>query len=200
MVKEATFKVAVVVLGLAVIVLLAGFLWIMVSFRFETEAYEARIESLQEQVNSLENRLAQLDEWLRGNITYYVSQVENLTLQLNVLQNQTFTVYERLEIRGAYAVKNSDGNFTVTLSVKNSGSLAAVIDEKAILYNGKPADYYWIMPKVTFRADGDANLDPGEEVTVDIMLVGAPWTSGMSVEIVLHTVSGGDYPKVVVLP
>ena len=113
-----------------------------------------------------------------------------------------FTRYEKLEIPTAYATKDeSTGDFTVTMTIKNTGSAAATIDKDSTLYNGKPASAY--TPKVEFDVTPDTTLEPGDEVTGTIKLKNddnTNWTSGMSVEIKVHTVSGADYPKVIVLP
>jgi flagellin-like protein len=110
----------------------------------------------------------------------------------------TFTRYEKLEFTTAYAEVESDGDFIVHLKVKNTGSAAATIDIDSILYNGKPADAYTSKPDATFTPE---TLNPGETSDGEISLPSnGEWTSGMTVEIMIHTTAGKDYPKVVVLP
>ena len=47
------------------------------------ELSATQVKSLQDQMDSLENRLAKLEEWLQGNITYYNSQIKNLKILFN---------------------------------------------------------------------------------------------------------------------
>lgn len=110
------------VLGLVVIVLSAGLLWFFMQvprfFMFEA----SKTEVLQNQIDSLESRIAQLEEWLRGNLTYYSSQIENLTSQIEnlrsqigLLQEQTSTRYEKLEFTSAHVTATAS-SFNITIS------------------------------------------------------------------------------------
>jgi hypothetical protein len=87
------------------------------------------------------------------------------------------------------------------MMVKNTGSATATIDVPSILYNGIPASGYSPaadQPIVTGLA---VTLTPGQNATGTIDLEeGANWVSGMTVEIMVHTTAGKDYPKVVMLP
>lgn len=117
-----------------------------------------------------------------------------------------FTRYEKLEIPTAYATFDGNatkGSFTITMVVKNTGSATATIDTSVMLFNGKPAKAYGdYEPEISPEKP---TLDPGEEVEMTINLPyedseNCPWKHGMTVEIMIHTVAGKDYPKVIVLP
>jgi len=106
-----------------------------------------------------------------------------------------FTRFEKLEITSAYSDPLTSGTFTVNLKLKNTGSAAATIDN--VFINGKPWDAY-VDVAYSFVS---SSLEPGDATTGTITLPSASgFSSGMSVEIVLHTASGKDYPKQVVLP
>jgi len=105
----------------------------------------------------------------------------------------TFTRFERLEIISAYAEK-TDTKFTIHLIANNTGSAALTITE--IFINGKP------ISKVVNATD-DATIrgqtiDPGKNIKGYIKLP-ISFTSEQTVEIVLHTASGKDYSKNIIL-
>jgi flagellin-like protein len=111
-----------------------------------------------------------------------------------------FTKYEKLEFTTAYAIKTTTGTpfFTVYMIVKNTGSATATIDTPSILFNGKPASGYATTPTVWFN---QTTLNPGEVARGNInMTESSEWIGGMTVEIMMHTVAGKDYPKVIMLP
>jgi flagellin-like protein len=113
----------------------------------------------------------------------------------------TFTRFERLEITSAYAEKGkTPGEFTIKIVANNTGSAPATISE--IFINGKPHE-------VAGATDKNGNLlgatiDAGVEIKNGIIALagggGITYSSGQTVEIVLHTASGKDYPKSVLLP
>lgn len=115
-----------------------------------------------------------------------------------------FTRYEKLEIPTAYATVGTN-KFTITMVVKNTGSATATIDNSAMLFNGKPADAYSNSYRPAISPN-NPTLDPGAQVPITIDLPydntddACPWKNGMTVEIMIHTVAGKDYPKVIVLP
>ena len=122
-----------------------------------------------------------------------------------------FTKYEKVEFTSAYAdtvVTPAPGYFRIYMDMKNTGSAAATIDTSYTLYNGKPrtaAAYTAAAPIIT--GFPTTTLDPGKSVTavyIDLPKTGVPatevWTSGMTVELTIHTTAGKDYPKVIVLP
>ena len=118
----------------------------------------------------------------------------------------SFTKFEKVEFLTAYADTETNGNFTIVMNLKNTGSATATIVDEQILYNGKPASAYgtfapWCNATTVVMNPGDANC------TV-ISLIGydqttnpnSPWKSGMTVEVTLHTSGGKDYPKAIILP
>lgn len=113
-----------------------------------------------------------------------------------------FTKYEKLEFTTAYATKDTvAGTFTVHMTVKNTGSATATIDVPSILYNGKPFDGYAVLPLPSASFTPSVTMNPGEQATGTIVFTeGSEFVSGMTVEIMIHTVAGHDYPKVVMLP
>ncbi|MEM2103667.1 MAG: archaellin/type IV pilin N-terminal domain-containing protein [Candidatus Bathyarchaeia archaeon] len=126
-----------------------------------------------------------------------------------------FTRYEKLEIPTAYAKNLGGNNFNITMVIKNTGSATATIDLESTLYNGKPPSAYggygtgviWYnATKKQINVNSpELTLEPGKTLNVVIKLANATaapnaWISGMTVEIMIHTVAGKDYPKVVVLP
>ncbi|HJW65820.1 MAG TPA: archaellin/type IV pilin N-terminal domain-containing protein [Candidatus Bathyarchaeia archaeon] len=119
----------------------------------------------------------------------------------------SFTKYEKVEFTAAYVTGNEASGFIVHMDLKNTGSAAATIDPAYIQYNGKPGTAYALgdVPVITAFNGGVAKtLEPGQSVTNAQITLPAPgagaWKSGMTVELLLHTSAGKDYPKVVTLP
>ncbi|MEM3070328.1 MAG: archaellin/type IV pilin N-terminal domain-containing protein [Candidatus Bathyarchaeia archaeon] len=128
-----------------------------------------------------------------------------------------FTRYEKLEFQSAYVdigTNNTDTIFNVTIRLKNTGSADATLD--MILLNGKPYDSYKDSDEVSIHNASDTNLKkisdlndvtikPGESFTLLIYLKkatesGGIWKSGMTLEIMVQTVAGRQYPKSIMLP
>ncbi len=114
----------------------------------------------------------------------------------------SFTKFEKVEFLTAYADTESDGNFTLTLNMKNTGSATATITDTQILYNGKPATAYtgyepWCNATTIVMNPGEANCTT---ISLPADTTGTPWISGMTLEIKLHSTGGKDYPKAVILP
>jgi hypothetical protein len=114
------------------------------------------------------------------------------------------------------------------MNVKNTGSADATIDFTASLLNGRPPSYYTDVSKGhwvnwTFAVDTtdirtytyngthwiynntsignpQITLAPGVSKDITLSINGSSFVSGMTLEIMLHTATGKDYPKVVVLP
>ena len=105
----------------------------------------------------------------------------------------SFTRFERLDVTSAYATV--DGNFTIKLKVKNSGSASATID--LILINGRPTADYTNVTVTNLLT----TLEPGKSVDGTITLPkDGTFVSGMGVELVLQTAAGRQYPKTIQLP
>lgn len=117
----------------------------------------------------------------------------------------SFTKYEKVEFVSAYPDQNTT-YYTITLKLRNTGSAAATVDNSTIFYNGKPSDassYIGSAPICVLNGTFDATVTmlPGESATVVVyMLKGSVWTNGMTVEVMIQTSGGSQYPKVVNLP
>jgi hypothetical protein len=108
-----------------------------------------------------------------------------------------FTLDEKLEFISAYATKSA-GTFTIHLIIRNMGVATATIDIASLLINGIPTTGYVNQPVVAFN---DTVLDLCEYASGTITLTeSSEWVSGMTIEIMIHTLAGYDYPKVVPLP
>jgi len=123
----------------------------------------------------------------------------------------TFTRYEKLEFTSAYATKG-DQNFTITLTAKNTGTAPATIN--MISLNGIPLNN---TISVSYAISGGSetptnagslsiSIDPGQSVTLEIYLPDGSRvsntviTSGITVEVMVQTAAGNQYPKSVTLP
>ena len=108
-----------------------------------------------------------------------------------------FTGFEQLQITSIY--DNSSG---IVITVQNTGTSTATITD--IYVNGLPSSATGLKVKV---GDTDVNfpipLNPGNQTTLILYFQNPPSqftvTPGVSLEIKLHTASGKDYPKLVVL-
>ena len=119
-----------------------------------------------------------------------------------------YTRFEKLEITAAYA-EQKNGNYAITLNIKNSGSADATID--SILLNGKPPSEY--AGNVIKIVSGNTTLWNGTEwknnlpvkagasasITIEVK-ANAPFTAGTSIEVKIHTAAGQEYPKTITLP
>jgi archaellum component FlaG (FlaF/FlaG flagellin family) len=118
-----------------------------------------------------------------------------------------FTGFEQIQIISAVPTFDNDNNrFTITLTVRNTGTAAASVDN--LFINGVPFDNPINVQWDNNNWDpGTARtLAPGQQVQITITFddqtawAGGTLTHGVSVEIKLHTASGKEYPKLVVLP
>lgn len=113
-----------------------------------------------------------------------------------------FTGFEQVQITSIYATKNTDGTYTITLTLKNTGTSSATIDN--VFINSKPFDVESATVSISTEAStldttNGYSLSPGSTVKMWITLPSS-YKSGQSVEIKVHTASGKEYPKLVVLP
>jgi flagellin-like protein len=135
-----------------------------------------------------------------------------------------YTRFEKLEIVYSTVAWNDTGKYwTVTLKVKNTGSADTKIDD--ILLNGvtirdvanSTANRYanWgsdtssapsVTPGSSKCASVSVSLNSGSEVYIVVAIPnGAKMgsstaTSGLSLELKLHTSGGKEYPKILTLP
>jgi len=115
----------------------------------------------------------------------------------------SFTKFEKVEFTTAYVIGNQANGYTVVMNLKNTGSAAATVDPALTLYNGRPGSAYASNQVVVTAPpnSGLVSMDPGKSGNVTVTLAGGiDFLSGMTLEIMLHTTGGKDYPKVVTLP
>ncbi len=109
-----------------------------------------------------------------------------------------FTQTENLQIVSSYAtaVDTPVKGWNITIVLKNTGTVAATIDN--IFINGIPAQnntngVYWLNGTGT-------TIEPGKSIRIIIVLEQGQFSSGQMVNIKIHTASGRDYPTTVTLP
>lgn len=122
-------------------------------------------------------------------VTKTVSFTQVTTITIPTLTD-TFTRYEKLEIASAYAQAGTNG-WEIRIFVKNTGSSDVTVTE--VFVNGKPASVAGLSGTTNFT------LNVGASTSLTYTLTG-PYGSGQTIEIKLHTASGAEYPKAVVLP
>jgi len=120
------------------------------------------------------------------------SIVYSTTIKLPMAVNEpsgNFTRFERLEITSAYA----KGTNVIVLNVKNTGSVDATITD--IFINGKP------LSAVGGAAAPALPISmPSGSSTIITLTFTSGFPSGVTLDVKLHTASGTDYPKAVIIP
>jgi FlaG/FlaF family flagellin (archaellin) len=116
----------------------------------------------------------------------------------------SFTKYEKVEFTSGYA-DLIGGKFITILNFKNTGSATATVDNATIFYNGKPSVGFSALDQpdavLSNLTATTINLLPGQSGNATItMASGNTWLSGMTVEIMIQTSAGKQYPKVITLP
>lgn len=117
-------------------------------------------------------------------------------IHLITIPELTLPKFEKIEIVKSYAVKESDGDFTVTIELKNSGSNYATI--QYVLVNGKPLDDYGA--NMAISPSLPASIPEGDSVTFTIFIDGDLFSSGTTLDLKFHSVAGKDYPMMLTLP
>ena len=129
----------------------------------------------------------------------------------------SFTKFEKVEFTNIYADPPTigDGNFTVYLTLKNTGSAAATISN--IYLNSRPYDTAYDNILTQTKLNGTYLIDQslvGQTIAVGQTLVGRMflptdatglsgnpiWSSGSSIEVQIQTAAGRSYSNTVVLP
>jgi len=123
----------------------------------------------------------------------------------------SFTRFEKVEFASSYVTPTA-GLYNITLNLKNTGSATATIDQAAIMLNGKPTTAYvlpanWTECSARVDFNNGYTMEPGKTLVGYIGLGTSnpaattdDWTSGMTVEVTLHTTGGKDYPRAFILP
>jgi FlaG/FlaF family flagellin (archaellin) len=114
----------------------------------------------------------------------------------------SMTRYEKVQFVSGYATgpAGTPSVYTINMVLKNTGTATASLDPANVFVNGVP-----------LTAAGGAvgtfavtSLPPGQQsntLTITLPATGTnAFSSGMSVEVMLQSASGNQYPKVVVLP
>ncbi len=110
-----------------------------------------------------------------------------------------YTRLEKLEISSVVVTKGTS-NYTITMSVKNTGSADATID--GVQINGKQISQYSSPVVTAVYNPVSGSVVAGGTSTVTITVAGqniAPFTAGTTLEVKLHTAGGKDYPQMVTL-
>jgi len=102
-----------------------------------------------------------------------------------------FTRFEKLEITSAYANSATE----IVINVKNTGSADATITD--IFINGKPLS--GVGGSASPALGNGLSLPSGSSTTLTLSFTPG-FTSGVTVDVKVHTASGTDYPKAVVIP
>jgi flagellin-like protein len=107
-----------------------------------------------------------------------------------------FTRFEKLEITSIFAQAAAGGGTQVVLTVRNTGSADATIDD--IYVNGIPcAGQCGINQPIRMPVGHQQQIilnNPPPQVT------NGQWQSGVSYEVAVHTASGKMYPAAVLIP
>ena len=122
-----------------------------------------------------------------------------------------FTTFEQVQIQSAYAIYNTSINkFQIIMRVKNTGTAPAAIDNifiNNIPFNIRNTPITVYINGTSFNPDNGAfPLPPGKEVPIIIEFNkkvtwgNAVLDDGVSIEVKVHTTSGKEYPKLIVLP
>ncbi len=117
-----------------------------------------------------------------------------------------YTKFEKVEIQSAYAPKNADGDWNITLVLKNTGSANATLINAYV--NNKPIDYYspaitWYYSTATQNytavPSSGLTIGSGQQVTVYLIVDSTLFSSGTTLNVKLHSAGGMDYVKLVEL-
>jgi len=116
-----------------------------------------------------------------------------------------FTGVEKLEVVNVYADKGQGNSWTITITVRNTGTKTVEID--GVYINNR----YFSIDKFRnyITVNGSASIKPGESTEITITLgeggitgnqIGVELRSGLPISVAVHTTSGGQYPGQVTLP
>lgn len=125
----------------------------------------------------------------KGNMYYCVPMPTDLL----------YTRFEKIEIISVSAVKGSDGNFTITIQLRNTGSADATIH--SVMVNGKPLTEY--TPAITTNpvlGTTGLTIVAGGDDQLQVLIDGDVFMSGTTIEVKIHTAAGMDYPRLITLP
>lgn len=109
----------------------------------------------------------------------------------------SFTKFEKVEWISIYADPPTAGSFRIYVSLKNTGSAAATIDN--IFIDSRPINSF---PNVnqTNLINTTLNIGSPRSGSIYLPVVGGTWSSGNTVAVTISTAAGREYPNFVVLP
>lgn len=113
----------------------------------------------------------------------------------------TFTRFEKLEVGSAYAITNTSAGFTwdVKILAVNTGSSDATITN--IFINGVPYTDASLTSVVAVTPTPSIPMVVGSNCTIIVQILESTgFIHGQTIDVKLHTASGTDYPKSIVLP
>ena len=110
-----------------------------------------------------------------------------------------FTKREQVEITGAQANRLEDGGWMITLQVKNTGSIDAILD--LLLINGKaPSEFgpgaVAVEPSLPFSLQAGSGV---KTVSISVKTGTAGFITGGTIDVEFRSSSGRHYPKPVLL-
>jgi len=111
-----------------------------------------------------------------------------------------FTKMEKAEVTAAWADANGTTSYNVTMTLKNTGS--TIITPDNIFINKKPYTTYASVSVSAVSANWTDPINQGDTRTIIITTPynTTPFKPGSALDISVHTVTGQEYPKSVVLP
>ena len=120
------------------------------------------------------------------------------------LRARDYSSFEKVEIQSGVCTKDANGNWTITLKLKNSGTETATLI--SICINGVEIDCYNTIATAgewTSDISNSFTLTSGQTATVKIFVSSyhPPWTlsAGTTINVKIHSAGGMDYIKLVEL-
>jgi hypothetical protein len=110
--------------------------------------------------------------------------------------------YVKFQITSAYPTLTGN-QYTISMTIKNIGTAADELDPTTVFLNGNLTSTYTAdNVKVLFNGTSAALLlRPGDVANGTItMNSGTDFVSGMTVNVIVQTTSGNQYPKEITLP
>ena len=116
-----------------------------------------------------------------------------------------YTKFEQVEIQSVISTLESEGNWSIQMILKNSGTSSATLVSATV--NSLEVNEY---NATYFDAQWNTNMSTSESITsgasrtidlyIDADRTGTSLSSGTSININIHSASGMDYIKLVTLP
>jgi hypothetical protein len=183
----------IIILSIAVIVLgvLVGFFYGQtLNFKEKTITNTQTITNIQYPSQTVTNTITVTQTWTSPTtVTKTITVTTTIPITTTI---SNFTRFEKLEISSAYAYSA----ILIVINVSNTGSSDATITD--VFVNGKPAASF--TPAGTLAPALPLPLASGASTTITLTFAAPGLVSGVTYDIKIHTASGTDYPKAVVIP